>query len=125
MGDAQLNLKEGGQIQIADLGVVNVNNLVTDNASAAQIQLQGDNAVAVIKADNFTNNGDATINAFATPGTNSVLLLQMSKCFMGTTQMPSSGDLDISLHHTSTTTRQQVVNLSLERMRPKSSMVIP
>ena len=96
VGEAQLNLKNGGQIQIADLGVINVNNLVTDNASAAQIQLQGDNAVAVIKADNFTNNGDATINAFATPGTNSVLLLQMSKCFMGTTQMPSSGDLDIS-----------------------------
>lgn len=96
VGDAQLNLKKGGQIQIADLGVINVNNLVTDNASAAQIQLQGDNAVAVIKADNFTNNGDAAINAFATPGTNSVLLLQMSKCFMGTTQMPSSGDLDIS-----------------------------
>ena len=96
VGDAQLNLKKGGQIQIADLGVINVNNLVTDNASAAQIQLQGQNAVAVIKADNFTNNGDAAINAFATPGTNSVLLLQMSKCFMGTTQMPSSGDLDIS-----------------------------
>lgn len=96
VGEAQLNLKKGGQIQIADLGVINVNNLTTDNASAAQIELQGDNAVAVIKADNFTNNGDATINAFATPGTNSVLLLQMSKCFMGTTQMPSSGDLDIS-----------------------------
>lgn len=96
VGDAQLNLKKGGKIQIADLGVINVNNLTTDNASAAQIELQGDNAVAVIKADNFTNNGDATINAFATPGTNSVLLLQMSKCFMGTTQMPSSGDLDIS-----------------------------
>lgn len=96
VGEAELNLKKGGQIQIADLGVVNVNNLVTDNASAAQIQLQGDNAAAVIKADNFTNNGDATINAFATPGTNSVLLLQMSKCFMGTTLMPSSGDLDIS-----------------------------
>lgn len=96
VGEAELNLKKGGQIQIADLGVVNVNNLVTDNASDAQIKLQGDNAVAVIKADNFTNNGDATINAFATPGTNSVLLLQMSKCFMGTTLMPSSGDLDIS-----------------------------
>lgn len=96
VGEAQLNLKNGGQIQIADLGVINVNNLVTDNASAAQIELQGDNAVAVIKADNFTNNGNATINAFATPGTNSVLLLQMSKCFMGTTLMPSSGDLDIS-----------------------------
>ena len=96
VGEAELNLKKGGQIQIADLGVINVNKLVTDNASAAQIQLQGDNAVAVIKADNFTNNGDATINAFATPGTNSVLLLQMSKCFMGTTLMPSSGDLDIS-----------------------------
>lgn len=96
VGDAQLNLKKGGKIEIADLGVINVNNLTTDNASAAQIELQGNNAVAVIKADNFTNNGDATINAFATPGTNSVLLLQMSKCFMGTTQMPSSGDLDIS-----------------------------
>lgn len=96
VGEAELNLKKGGQIQIADLGVVNVNDLVTDNASDAQIQLQGDNAVAVIKADNFKNNGDATINAFATPGTNSVLLLQMSKCFMGTTLMPSSGDLDIS-----------------------------
>ena len=96
VGEAELNLKKGGQIQIADLGVINVNNLVTDNASAAQIQLQGNNAVAVIKADKFTNNGDATIKAFATPGTNSVLLLQMSKCFMGTTQMPSSGDLDIS-----------------------------
>ena len=96
VGEAQLNLKKGGQIQIADLGVINVNNLTTDNASSAQIQLQGDNAVAVIKADKFTNNGGATINAFATPGTNAVLLLQMSKCFMGDTQMPSSGDLDIS-----------------------------
>ncbi len=96
VGEAQLNLKNGGQIQIADLGVINVNYLTTDNASSAQIQLQGDNAVAVIKADKFTNNGGATINAFATPGTNAVLLLQMSKCFMGDTQMPSSGDLDIS-----------------------------
>lgn len=96
VGDAQLNLKKGGQIQIADLGVINVNYLTTDNASTGQIELQGNNAVAVIKADKFTNNGDATINAFATPGTNSVLLLQMSKCFMGDTQMPSSGDLDIS-----------------------------
>ena len=96
VGKAQLNLKKGGQIQIADLGVINVNYLTTDNASTGQIELQGNNAVAVIKADKFTNNGDATINAFATPGTNSVLLLQMSKCFMGDTQMPSSGDLDIS-----------------------------
>lgn len=96
VGEAQLNLKKGGQIQIADLGVINVNYLTTDNGSTGQIELQGKDAVAVIKADKFTNNGDATINAFATPGTNSVLLLQMSKCFMGDTQMPSSGDLDIS-----------------------------
>lgn len=96
VGEAQLNLKKGGQIQIADLGVINVNYLTTDNASTGQIELQGKDAVAVIKADKFTNNGDATINAFATPGTNAVLLLQMSKCFMGDTQMPSSGDLDIS-----------------------------
>lgn len=70
VGDAQLNLKEGGQILIADLGVVNVNNLVTDNASAAQIQLQGDNAVAVIKADNFTN-------MVMLPSTHSLLLVQI------------------------------------------------
>ena len=96
VGEAQLNLKKGGQIQIADLGVINVNNLTTDNGSTGQIELQGNDAVAVIKADKFTNNGDATIKAFATPGTNSVLLLQMTKCFMGATEMPSSGDLDIS-----------------------------
>ena len=96
VGEAQLNLKKGGQIQIADLGVINVNYLTTDNASTGQIELQGKDAVAVIKADKFTNNGDATINAFATPGTNAVLLLQMSKCFKGTELMPSSGDLDIS-----------------------------
>ena len=96
VGEAQLNLKKGGQIQIADLGVINVNNLTTDNGSTGQIELQGNDAVAVIKADKFTNDGDATINAFATPGTNSVLLLQMSKCFKGTELMPSSGDLDIS-----------------------------
>jgi len=96
VGEAELNLKSGGQIQIADLGVINVNNLNTDNASAGQIALQGNDAVAVVKADKFTNNGDERINTFSTSGTNSILLLQLTKCFAGTTEMPSSGDLDIS-----------------------------
>ena len=96
VGEAELNLTNGSQIQIADLGVINVNNLNTDNASSGQIALQGNDAVAVVKADKFTNNGGETINAFSTPGSNSILLLQLSKCFAGTTELPSSGNLDIS-----------------------------
>lgn len=95
IGEAELNLKNGGKIQIADFGVINVNNLNTDNASQ-QVILQGTGSVAVVKADKFTNNGGETINAFSTPGEGSFFLMQLSKCFAGTTEMPSSGSLDIS-----------------------------
>lgn len=96
VGEAALNLKKGGKILISDKSVINVNNLNTDNASSGQVTLQGNNAVAVIKADKFTNNGDEMINSFATPGTNSTLLLQLSQCYNGTSEMPSQADLDIS-----------------------------
>lgn len=96
VGEAELNLKSGSNITISDGNVINVNNLNTDNASEGQITLAGNDAVAVIKADKFTNNGNDKIDAFATPGNNSVLLLQFTKCFNGNGEMPSAGDLDIS-----------------------------
>lgn len=96
VGEAELNLKSGSNITISDGNVINVNNLNTDNASSGQITLAGNNAVAVIKADKFTNKGSDKIDAFATPGNNSVLLLQFTKCFNGNGEMPSAGDLDIS-----------------------------
>lgn len=96
VGESELNLKSGSHIYISDKSVVNANNINTDNASEGQITLNGSNAVAVIKADKFTNNGNDKIDAFATPGNNSVLLLQFNKSFLGTDEMPSAGDLDIS-----------------------------
>lgn len=96
VGEAELNLKSGSNITISDGNVINVNNLNTDNASSGQITLAGNDAVAVIKADKFTNTGSDKIDAFATPGNNSVLLLQFTKCFNGNGEMPSAGDLDIS-----------------------------
>lgn len=96
VGEAELNLKSGSNITISDGNVINVNNLNTDNASSGQITLAGNDAVAVIKADKFTNKGNDKIDAFATPGNNSVLLLQITKCFNGNGEMPSAGDLDIS-----------------------------
>lgn len=96
VGEAELNLKSGSNITISDGNVINVNNLNTDNASSGQITLAGNDAVAVIKADKFTNKGNDKIDAFATPGNNSVLLLQFTKCFNGNGEMPSAGDLDIS-----------------------------
>lgn len=96
VGEAELNLKSGSNITISDGNVINVNNLNTDNASSGQITLAGNDAVAVIKADKFTNNGNDKIDAFATPGNNSVLLLQFTKCFNGNGEMPSAGDFDIS-----------------------------
>lgn len=49
-GEATLSLNGTGKITIGDKNVITANNLVTDNASAGQITLAGENAVAVIKA---------------------------------------------------------------------------
>lgn len=114
VGEAELNLKSGSNITISDGNVINVNNFNTDNASSGQITLAGNDAVAVIKADKFTNKGNDKIDAFATPGNNSVLLLQFTKCFNGNGEMPSAGDLDISasyLDYDKATTTGDVVKL--------------
>lgn len=95
-GEATLSLNGTGKITIGDKNVITANNLVTDNASAGQITLAGENAVAVIKAHKFTNNGKSKIVAFATPGTNSTFLLQFQENYSGSTQYNTFEDLDIA-----------------------------
>lgn len=95
-GEATLSLNGTGKITIGDKNVITANNLVTDNASAGQITLAGENAVAIIKAHKFTNNGKSNIVAFATPGTNSTFLLQFQENYSGSTQYNTFEDLDIA-----------------------------
>lgn len=95
-GEATLSLNGTGKITIGDKNVITANNLVTDNASAGQITLAGENAVAVIKAHKFTNNGKSKIVAFATPGKNSTFLLQFQENYSGSTQYNTFEDLDIA-----------------------------
>lgn len=95
-GEATLTLNGTGKITIGNKNVITANNLVTDNASAGQITLAGENAVAVIKAHKFTNNGNSKIVAFATPGTNSTFLLQFQENYSGSTQYNTFEDLDIA-----------------------------
>lgn len=96
-GEATLSLNGTGKITIGNKNVITANNLVTDNASAGQITLAGENAVAVIKAHKFTNNSNnSKIVAFATPGTNTTFLLQFQENYSGSTQYNTFEDLDIA-----------------------------
>lgn len=96
-GEATLTLSGTGKITIGNQNVITANNLVTDNASAGQITLAGENTVAVIKAHKFTNNSNnSKIVAFATPGTNSTFLLQFQENYSGSTQYNTFEDLDIA-----------------------------
>lgn len=94
--DATLNLKGNCQININNKSDIYTNNIVTDNASAGQITLNDDNAIAVIKAKKFTNNGDNQIKALATSGNNATFLLQFTESYTGTTKENYFEDLDIA-----------------------------
>ena len=94
--DATLNLKGDCQININNKSDIYTNNIVTDNASAGQITLNDDNAIAVIKAKKFTNNGDNQIKALATSGNNATFLLQFTECYTGATKENTFEDLDIA-----------------------------
>ena len=94
-GDAYLKLKGDCKIILGNKNVVNVNNLETDNNAKGQIELAEANAVAVIKADKFTNNGAEKIMALQTSGTNASFLLEFTKSFQGTKELNSFEDLDI------------------------------
>lgn len=94
--DATLYLKGDCQININNKSDIYTNNIVTDNASAGQITLNEDNAIAVIKAKKFTNNGDNQIQALATSKNNATFLLQFTECYTGTEKENSFEDLDIA-----------------------------
>lgn len=95
-GDATLNLNGDCKININNKSDIYTNNIVTDNASAGQITLNDDNAIAVIKAKKFTNNGDNQIKALATSGNNATFLLQFTESYTGTTKENTFEDLDIA-----------------------------
>lgn len=94
-GNATLNLNKNCLISLSNKNVINVNNLVTDNSNHGQIELAEDNAVAVIKADKFVNNGNERILSFKTSGNNSCFLFQFTKCFNGSTELNTFEDLAI------------------------------
>lgn len=94
-GDATLNLKGDCKININNQSDICTDNIVTDNASAGQITLNDDNAIAVIKAKKFTNTGDNQIKALATSGNNATFLLQFTESYTGTTKENTFEDLDI------------------------------
>ncbi len=94
-GDAYLKLNGDCKIILGNKNVINVNNLVTDNNAKGQIELSEANAVAVIKADKFTNSGAEKIMALQTSGDNASFLLEFTKSFQGTTELNSFEDLDI------------------------------
>lgn len=94
--DATLNLKGNCQININNKSDIYTNNIVTDNASAGQITLNDDNAIAVIKAKKFTNTGANQIQALATSGNNATFLLQFTECYSGATKENTFEDLDIA-----------------------------
>lgn len=94
--DATLNLKGNCKININNKSDIYTNNIVTDNASAGQITLNDDNAIAVIKAKKFTNTGANQIQALATSGNNATFLLQFTESYSGTTKENSFEDLDIA-----------------------------
>lgn len=94
--DATLNLKGNCQINVNNKSDIYTNNIVTDNASAGQITLNDDKAIAVIKAKKFTNNGDNQIKALATSGNNATFLLQFTESYTGATKENSFEDLDIA-----------------------------
>lgn len=58
--------------------------------------MNDDNAIAVIKAKKFTNNGDNQIKALATSGNNATFLLQFTESYTGTTKENTFEDLDIA-----------------------------
>lgn len=94
-GNATLNLNKNCLIRLSNKNVINVNNLVTDNSNQGQIELAEDNAVAVIKADKFENDGNERILSFKTSGNNSCFLFQFTKCFNGSTELNTFEDLAI------------------------------
>lgn len=96
VGEAQLILKGACKINIADKGVINVNKLISYNDAKGQISLEKAGGLAIVKADEFHNDGAENIQAFDTPAEGATFLFQFTKCFNGENQLPTAEDLDIA-----------------------------
>lgn len=96
VGEAQLILKGACKINIADKGVINVNKLISYNDAKGQISLEKAGGLAIVKADEFHNDGEENIQAFDTPAEGATFLFQFTKCFNGENQLPTAEDLDIA-----------------------------
>ena len=96
VGEAQLILKGACKINIANKGVINVNKLISYNDAKGQISLEKAGGLAIVKADEFHNDGAENIQAFDTPAEGATFLFQFTKCFNGENQLPTAEDLDIA-----------------------------
>lgn len=96
VGEAQLILKGACKINIADKGVINVNKLISYNDAKGQISLEKAGGLAIVKADEFHNDGAENIQTFETPAEGATFLFQFTKCFNGENQLPTAEDLDIA-----------------------------
>ena len=96
VGEAQLILKGACKINIADKGVINVNKLISYNNAKGQISLEKAGGLAIVKADEFHNDGAENIQAFDTLAEGATFLFQFTKCFNGENQLPTAEDLDIA-----------------------------
>lgn len=96
VGEAQLILNGACKINIADKGVINVNKLISYNDAKGQISLEKAGGLAIVKADEFHNDGAENIQAFDTPAEGATFLFQFTKCFNGENQLPTAEDLDIA-----------------------------
>ena len=96
VGEAQLILKGACKINIADKGVINVNKLISYNDAKGQICLEKAGGLAIVKADEFHNDGAENIQTFDTPAEGATFLFQFTKCFNGENQLPTAEDLDIA-----------------------------
>lgn len=94
-GNATATLNGACKIYIGADGVINTNNLVTDN-SEKQIILGGEGSVAVVKADKFTSKTSGIVNAFSTPENNQVYLIQFSSSNIGGADVSSFDDVDLA-----------------------------
>ena len=94
-GNATATLNGACKINIGANGVINTNNLITDN-TADQIVLGGEGSVAVVKADKFTSKTSGIVNAFSTPENNQVYLIQFSASNIGGADVSSFDDVDLA-----------------------------
>lgn len=96
VGEAQLILKGACKINIENKGVINVNKLISYNDAKGQISLNTAGGLAIVKADEYHNEGAENIQAFDTPAEGATFLFQFTKCFNGENQLPTAEDLDIA-----------------------------